>query len=183
MTFIRDLVREHQVAPDVQGYNPNDNFAAGKVAMVGAGHYAMQTFKDANFEDYDIVPWPKKEMTSTVFSGAGWGISPHAKNPDVAWELIKEFSSPITQLDKAKAGVNAPVSNEVLHGPVFLAEPKSAHLFYDVIETAQVCANPAEYGDLERIFMRHLDEVMAGSKSPEDAMAEAEDELNTVLSK
>lgn len=175
--FIKDLVRVHKVAPDVQGFNPNDSFAGGKVAMVGAGHYAMQTFIGNNFNDYDIVPWPRRRSNSTVFGTAGWGISTHTKFQDAAWDLIKEFVSPTTELDKAKAGVNEPVSNQALNSPEFLKQPKHASLFHDVIRTAKPVANPANYGDLERIFMRHLDEVMSGAKTPEAAMKEADDEL------
>ena len=140
------------MSPDVQGFNPNDSFAANKCAMVGAGHYAMQTFDQAGFKDYDIVPWPRKTTGTTVFSGAGWGISQGSQHPDLAWELIKEFSGPTTQLDKAKAGVNEPVSKTALNSPEFLSHPAHASLFFEVIPSAEPAANPVFFNDLELIL-------------------------------
>ena len=132
LQFAADLVNKYHVSPDVQGFNPNDSFAANKCAMVGAGHYAMQTFDQAGFKDYDIVPWPQKAQSQTVFGTAGWGISQATQHKDLAWELIKEFSGPTTQLDKAKAGVNEPVSKTALNSPEFLSHPAHASLFSDV---------------------------------------------------
>jgi multiple sugar transport system substrate-binding protein len=182
VTFIHDLVNKYRVAPNPVGYNENDEFAAGKVAMVGGGHYVLQTLDAAHFHDYDIVPWPKKRVSATVFGVAGWGISPTCQVPAVAWELIKEFSSPQTEIDKAKAGVNEPVSTAALNSAAFLAEPKHARLFVDVLANATFNGYaPVKYDDKERIFMQYMGLVMSGSMSPAAAMKAADSQLNAIL--
>jgi multiple sugar transport system substrate-binding protein len=83
--FIHDLVHVHGVSPDPIGLNVYDQFAAGKFAMTAAGRWPVTGWVTNGFTDFDVVPWPKKVASSTVFGCGGWGISPQSKNPELAF--------------------------------------------------------------------------------------------------
>jgi multiple sugar transport system substrate-binding protein len=182
--FLRSLVHEHTVSPDPANTDPNavfQLFAAGKIAMTGGGHWPMQFFAANNFKDFDVLPWPKNVAKSTVFGVDGWGISPKTKNPELAWELLKELVSAESQRQAAGSGVAIPARRSVAETEEFLKQPASAKLFYESLSYAQPVQAPPNYSDVERIFMRHLGTVMANEATPEDALKEAQAELSEAM--
>jgi ABC-type glycerol-3-phosphate transport system substrate-binding protein len=120
--FLRSLVYENAVSPDPANTDPNavfQLFAAGKIAMTGGGHWPMQFFASNNFKDFDVLPWPKKASKSTVFGVDGWGISPKTKNPELAWELLKDLASVESQRQAAGSGVANPARRSVAKSEEF----------------------------------------------------------------
>jgi multiple sugar transport system substrate-binding protein len=182
--FLHALVHEDGVSPDPANTDPNavfQLFAAGKIAMTGGGHWPMQFFAANNFKDFDVLPWPKKASRSTVFGVDGWGISPKTKNPELAWELLKELASAESQHQAAGSGVAIPARRSVAESEEFLKQPANAKLFYESLSYAQPVQAPKNYSDVERIFMRHLGTVMANEVTPENALKEAQSELSEAM--
>lgn len=182
--FLHSLVNQHAVSPDPANTDPNavfQLFAAGKIAMTGGGHWPMQFFASNQFKDFDVLPWPRKASGSTVFGLDGWGISTKTKNPELAWELIKEFAGADSQHQAAGEGVAIPARRSVADTKEFLAHPAHAKLFYESLRYAQPVQAPKNYSDVERIVMRHLGSVMANEVTPENAMKAAHDELSAAM--
>ena len=94
----------HQLSPDPIGLNVYDQFAAGKFAMTAAGRWPVTGWVSNGFTDFDVVLWPKKETQTTVFGEGGWGISPQSKNPELAFQAIKELISVQTVTELMKIG-------------------------------------------------------------------------------
>jgi multiple sugar transport system substrate-binding protein len=182
--FVHGLVSESRVSPDPANTDPNavfQLFATGKIAMTGGGHWPMQFFKANGFSDFDIVPWPKKATQKTVFGADGWGISAKTKQQALAWELIKELVSEETERQAAGLGVAIPARRTVAESPDFLAHPEHAHLFYQSLTYAAPVQAPINYAEVERIFMRHLGQVMANEVTPEDGLKAANEELTEAM--
>jgi multiple sugar transport system substrate-binding protein len=182
--FIHDLVHENGVSPDPANTDPNavfQLFATGKIAMTGGGHWPMQFFKANQFSDYDVVPWPKKALQKTVFGAAGFGISAKTKQKALAWELIKELASIESEHQAAGLGVAIPARRTVAESPEFLAQPEHASLFYKSLSYAAPVQAPANYGEVERILMRHLGQMMADEVKAEDALKAADQELTAAM--
>ncbi len=182
--FIYGLVQENGVSPDPANTDPNavfQLFASGKIAMTGGGHWPMQFFKANQFSDYDVVPWPKKAVQRTVFGAAGYGISSRTKQKALAWELIKELVSIESERQAAGLGVAIPARRAVAESPEFLDQPEHAALFYQSLSYAAPVQAPANYGEVERILMRHLGQVMADEVKPEDALKAADQELTSAM--
>jgi multiple sugar transport system substrate-binding protein len=182
--FIHGLIQENGVSPDPANTDPNavfQLFASGKIAMTGGGHWPMQFFKANQFSDYDVVPWPKKAVQRTVFGAAGYGISSRTKQKALAWELIKELASIESERRAAGLGVAIPARRAVAESPEFLAQPEHAALFYKSLSYAAPVQAPANYGEVERILMRHLGQVMADEVKPEDALKAADQELTSAM--
>lgn len=175
--FVRDLVTKHQVAPQPKGADPYQLFPAGKAAMTGAGHWVTGPFKAAGFEEYDVLPWPQKTTKATVFGTAGYGIHPQSKNPDLAWEYIKELAGPETQNAWVKNGAATPASTKAAQSKEFLAAPKHADLYYGAIEYALPVAAPTVFNMLEPSVMRAMDNILSG-KDPSGSLAEAHKEVS-----
>ena len=180
MTWVRDLVTEHGVAPQPKGADPYQLFPAGKVAMTGAGHWTVPMFADAGFEDYDVLPWPSNGTTSTVFGGSGFGIYPQTDNPDLAWEYIKELTNATTQAKWAEIGSATPATHSAAQSPDFTAKPEHSDLYYDAIEYAEPVAAPTVFNTLEPAFMRAMDAIMAGG-DPAEELGKAQDEVQDAL--
>lgn len=173
--FVADLVTDG-VAPAPKGADPYQLFPAGKVAMTGAGHWLVNGFKTAGFQDYDVLPWPKKTESSTVFGTSGFGISPTSENKDLAWEYIKELSGPETQAAWAKLGSGNPASKTAAASPEFLAFPPNSALFYSVLATAKPVAAPTVFNVLDPAVTRAMEEIYAGVPAAE-ALATADEEV------
>ena len=182
--FLHDLVHVHQVAPDPFSTDPNaayQQFSTGKIGMTGGGHWPMQFFMSNDFEDYDVLPWPQHGAKATVFGADGYGIYPGTDHPDLAWELMKELTSEETMMQTVDAGVAIPARRSVAEVEEFLAMPESAASFYQSLDYAQPVTAPANFNEMESIFMRHMDQIMAGEMTAEEGMTAAHEELSAAL--
>lgn len=180
MTWVRDLVTEHEVAPQPKGADPYQLFPAGKVAMTGAGHWVVGPFAEAGFSDYDVLPWPQKTEQASVYGGGGFAISQQSENKDLAWEFIKMLTDATTQAQWASSGAAVPATKEAATSPEFLEFPANASLYYDAITYSKPVAAPRVYNTLEPSFMRAMDSILSGS-DPKDALSTANKEVEDAL--
>ena len=182
--FVHGLVGEHGVSPDPANTDPNavfQLFAAGKIAMTGGGHWPMQFFKANQFNDYDVVPWPKNKVRKTVFGADGLGISARTNQKASAREMLKELAGPESEKQAAGLGVAIPARRTIAGSPEFLAQPEHASLFYQSLTYAAPVQAPVNYSDVERLLMQHLGQVMANEVTPEVALKAAHEELSAAM--
>jgi multiple sugar transport system substrate-binding protein len=184
--FIHSLVNDLKVAPSVEGTGGNAifaMFAGGKIAMTGGGHWPLGTYLANNFKTMDVLNWPRKTVGTTVFGSGGWGISKHCKNPELAWELIKDLTS--LQTDEAIAAVGAaiPARRSATQTPAFKQWPAHADLFYDSLTDAKPVPSPSNFAEVESIFMRHIEEIMSNAVTPEQGLEKAHTELSAAMAK
>jgi raffinose/stachyose/melibiose transport system substrate-binding protein len=101
-------------------------------------------------------------------SGDDWAIPADAKNPDLAWELIKTFS------DDTAAGtmislLGSPPCN--IAGQAQIDDPQVKQAF-ELIKTATIPEMDIVMSQATALFLyKHLQLAFAGQESPEDAMA------------
>ena len=187
MQFVQDLVWKHEVSFDVSGtgsgLSNNGLFTAGRLGMSGWGHWPIQSFIAAEFETFDVQYWPGNKAHTTVAGFGGWGISTQSENKELAWELIKELNSLETIRATAAAGVAVPARRSVAESAEFLKFPANSKIYYESLDDMKFVASPANFNELETIFMRHFGEMMANSKTAEEAMADAHQELQPAMDK
>ncbi|MBE2238166.1 MAG: sugar ABC transporter substrate-binding protein [Caldilineaceae bacterium] len=181
--FVHDLVHVHQVSPAVEGTDTSNLFVSGRLAMSGWGHWPIQGFLANDFKDFDVAYWPRNSAGTSVFGVGGWGIGKETPHPDLAWELIRELTSKETIQASADAGVAIPARRSVAESAQFLEFPSNSEIFYGSLDDAKPVASPANFNELETIFMRHMGEVMSGTVSPEAGMMAADEELATAMAK
>ncbi|MBA3948298.1 MAG: sugar ABC transporter substrate-binding protein [Herpetosiphonaceae bacterium] len=183
MTFVHDLVHVHKVSPAVEGTDAVNLLATGKVAMAGFGHWPIQNFIASKFLDFDVQYWPRKTTATSVYGVGGFAIGKDSKNKALAWELIKELSGTQTSQGIADAGAAIPARRSIANTPGFLKFPSNSKIYYESLNDSKPVPAPANFNEVESIFMRHWGEMMSGSVAPKDAMTAAHTELAAAMAK
>jgi multiple sugar transport system substrate-binding protein len=87
------------------------------------------------------------------------------------------LAGPQTSKGFVAIGSANPARRSIAETKAFLSTPAHANLFYGSLAYARPVQAPIKYPDVDTIVMRHLGEVMSGSKTPQDAMQAANSEL------
>jgi multiple sugar transport system substrate-binding protein len=113
VTWLRDLVTVHKVAPSLsqmaaEGAAP---FANAQAAMETSGHWNLVTLASApkvKLKEVGVAPIPvaRKGMPpTTVIYESGWSIGKNCRNPELAWEFIRYYTSAEVQRKLQKTGI------------------------------------------------------------------------------
>lgn len=181
--FVHSLLHEHGVSPSVEGTDPFSLFSSGRAAMTAGGRWPLATYQANGFTTFDIQNWPQKEAATTVFGSGGWAISRASQNVSLAWELIKELSSFETNAAVAGIGAAIPAMESATQIETFQEIPEHADLFYGSLQDAQPVPAPANFTEVQTIFMRHMTSVMSNSVTPEQGLELAHQELSEAMSR
>jgi multiple sugar transport system substrate-binding protein len=145
--------------------------------MISRGHWIVQNAKAANL-DMDIAIPPAKVNDYTVIGFGGYAVSRTSKHPELAKELIGELTSFETQKEEGEAGGGVPGRKSAAETPDFLADPPSAALYYQTLPHTLPVPSPANFQEVEKIFIRNYVAMMAGEISIADGVKRADQELN-----
>lgn len=177
LQFLHDLIHVDGVSP-IPGKDTMDNqFFAGQVAMISRGHWIVQGAKN-NGVNMDVAIPPKKESDMTVIGFGGYAISRATAQPDLAKALVLELTSEETQKEEGENGGGVPGRKSAAETPGFLAFPPSASLYYQTLPHTKAVPSPANFQEVEKIFIRHYTAMMAGEVSIADGCKQADAELN-----
>ncbi len=187
--FIHDMVYESKVAPAPGTLtNTEIQFINGEVAMFGAGRWATGGMYREGFTDYDIAPWPGNPEQTTEYGVDGFGIFRTSENVPASWEFLKYMSSAgvqeglVASVDSGSPLGNIPALRSVAD-QLSQFPPENYEIFYGSLDgNVQLVTAPPRFNELESIFIRYVDLVMANEMSVEDAMNAAQTELMSVVS-
>lgn len=105
-----------------------ETFAAGNVAMILDGTFRVTPFlKDSELGKagkIKFAPIPGVDGAAPCFSN-GWAmaIPTNSKQPDMAWEFMKFFATPETQIEHATFEGGLPILNSCYDDPAFKGYP------------------------------------------------------------
>jgi multiple sugar transport system substrate-binding protein len=177
LQFLHDLIHVDGVSP-IPGSETMDNqFIAGQVAMINRGAWIIQNAKKNNL-NMDIAIPPVKEVEATVIGFGGYAISKSAQNAELAKELVLELTSEATQLEQGERGGAVPGRKSAAESEAFLAFPPSANLYYETLPFTIPVPSPANFQEVESIFIRHYIAMMSGQETIADGVKAADAELN-----
>jgi multiple sugar transport system substrate-binding protein len=177
LQFLYDLIHVDGVSP-IPGKETMDNqFMAGQVAMISRGHWIVQSAKN-NKLNMDIAIPPSKLSDTTVIGFGGYGLSKTSKQPDLAKALILELTSEETQKEEGEKGGGVPGRKSAAETKAFLSFPPSAALYYQTLPHTKAVPSPANFQEVEKIFIRYFQAMMAGEVSIADGVKQADTELN-----
>jgi multiple sugar transport system substrate-binding protein len=177
LQFLFDLIHVDKVSP-IPGKDTMDNqFTAGQVAMISRGHWIVQNAMAAKL-DMDIAIPPTKVNDYTVIGFGGYGVSRTSKNKDISKELVGELTSFETQKEEGESGGGVPGRKSAAETPAFLAYPPSAALYYQTLPHTLPVPSPANFQEVEKIFIRNYVAMMAGEISIPDGVKRADQELS-----
>lgn len=176
LQFLHDLIHVDGVSP-IPGAEMMDNqFMAGQVAMINRGQWIVQNAK-ANNLNMDIAIPPVKEAEATVIGFGAYAIAAGTPHPDLAKALVLELTSEQTQRETGDRGGGVPGRKSAI-SEEFLAFPPSAHLYYETLPFAIAVPSPANFQEVEAIFIRHYRAMMSGEESITEGTAAADAEIN-----
>jgi multiple sugar transport system substrate-binding protein len=188
LQFIYDLIYKYKVAHLTTGYEHQDEFLAGKVAMISGSSvsYAFIQLSKPNFE-IGLGPAPSDKERVVFIAGTNVAIFKDAtvKQKEAAWRFIKWFTSREIQAKWALGTGYLPVRKSVLNLPVVKKRFKEIkgldsvwkQLGYALIE-------PREHGWL--IGRRLLSDIgvepaLRGTMKVEDALSRSAKEVDRAL--
>lgn len=170
--------------PGAAGADLNDTMATysqGKAFSMISYMFMLSIFND---DDESVVAG---KNTMTVMPGGhgltgmwSWAIPVSSPNPDAAWEFLKWVESPEVAMKRALAGgvpaQEAPYENqEFLDSYPWMPQAK------DMIASGEGLPAVTKQAQLVEIMGRHLSEVVAGAKTPQEGMDGAAEELTELL--
>jgi multiple sugar transport system substrate-binding protein len=177
LQFLYDLIHVDKVSP-IPGKDTMDNqFLAGQVAMISRGHWILENAIKAKL-DMDIADVPSKENGNTVIGFGGYAVSKTSKQPELAKELVGALTSEQTQKEEGELGGGVPGRKSAAETPGFLAFPPSAALYYQTLPHTLPVASPANFQEVEKIFMRNYVAMMSDEISIPEGVKRADRELN-----
>jgi multiple sugar transport system substrate-binding protein len=125
----------------------------------------------------DVAIPPKKVSATTVLGFGGYAINKNTKNADLAKALMLELVSLESQTEEGDGGGGVPGRKSAL-SETFLSFPPSADLYYKTLDDVKAVPSPANFQEVEKIFIRHYTAMMADEVSIADGCKQAHDELN-----
>lgn len=176
LQFLHDLIQVDKVSP-VPGKDTMDNqFMAGQVAMISRGHWILENAKKAHL-DMDVAIPPSKVNDDTVIGFGGYAISAASKHPDLDEALITELTSVETQTEEGELGGGVPGRKSAAETPGFLAFPPSARLYYQTLPHTKPVASPANFQEVEKIFIRYYQAMMSDEMTIAEGVKRCHEEL------
>jgi multiple sugar transport system substrate-binding protein len=177
LQFLHDLIHVDRVSP-IPGKETMDNqFMAGQVAMISRGHWIVQSAK-TNKVNMDVAIPPSKESDTTVIGFGGYAISRSTPQPELAKALVLELTSEETQKEEGEGGGGVPGRKSAAETEAFLSFPPSAALYYQTLPHTKAVPSPANFQEVEKIFIRYYTAMMAGEIPIADGCKQADAELN-----
>lgn len=173
LTFLRDLVTKHRVAPSLSTTAATgvDPFLTGKAAMEISGHWAMvgyQEAKDLNMEDIGVAPVPTnlpprdgKRTATTVMYEMGFAIGKNCKHPEAAWKFIKFCTGQRYQEAYNSTGIAVCARKDVSQAR---ATDERERRFLEIVPTARApWGSIVEgYAFVETTGVQAMDRILAG---------------------
>jgi len=176
LQFLHDLIHVDGVSP-VPGNDTMDNqFLAGTVAMISRGHWIIENCKKAKL-NMDVADVPSKVNNHTVIGFGGYAINKKTKDAEIAQALVTELTSVETQTEEGVGGGGVPGRASAAATPAFLAFPPSAALYYASLPNTEAVPSPANFQEVEKIFMRYYTAMMSDAMPIADGCAKAHEEL------
>jgi multiple sugar transport system substrate-binding protein len=176
LQFLHDLIHVDKVSP-IPGKNMLDNqFMAGQIAMISRGHWIVQNAIKAKL-DMDVAIPPAKANDTTVIGLTAYGIAATTKNKALAEALLTELTSPETQKEEGELGGAVPSRKSVAESPAFLKFPASAFLYDQTLPHTQSVPAPANFQEIEKIFIRYYDAMMSGDMTIAEGVKRCHEEM------
>lgn len=195
--FLADMVTKHKVAPTISQAAAAgvDLFATGKAAMKVSGHWnlvGLQASKEVEMDDVVVVELPTNlTQSATVMYEAGNAIGKKCRNPDLAWEFLKYWSSKAVQGPYNASGIAVSARRDVEEAKLAgdtgreLLSVRRTKSFQAIVPSARRPwgAQVEGYERVEDIGQRAMDSVTKNGVPVQEALSQAAKEIDLEFAK
>lgn len=186
ITFMRDLIWTHKVAPQApSSHNDILNLAAsGKLAMWGGGRWPTLTLTTAGFFDFDVQYWPTGKDYMTNYGVGAFPILNSTSHVAEAFTWVKYLTGVEAFTVITKLGQSIPARRSLAKSDaMFELPPANAAIYYESIDSrpARPVPSPAQYNVVEATMRRYLGQILANEAEPQVALEAAHTEVSQIL--
>ncbi len=184
LVFLRDLITKHGVSPTfARNDTGNAPFLARQVAMFAGTHPRVTEMIGAKFDTVDVQFVPRNRSRIAIAGVGGLGITAASKNPDLAWELLKELAGQANAEQLSRDMRSIPATRSAATNATFLSFPRNAQLFYGSAALARVLVQPPNFAQVEDIMMRHVEAYLTGNQDIDPTIDALDQELSRAMAR
>jgi len=179
-TFWKTLVEEGVMPAGMHAMSEN-HFLAGQLAFCVASSSRLGDWYGKTSFEFGVAFLPGKVRFAVPLGGATLVLFPKSKKEDAAtWDLIKWLISPENIARFSIATGYLPIRKSSLDLPImqeFLANNPLWKVPFEQLQYAHAYWHFVEMGTMDQLLAQALEAIEFGTKSPEEAMKWAANEL------
>jgi ABC-type sugar transport system permease subunit/ABC-type glycerol-3-phosphate transport system substrate-binding protein len=176
LRFLRKLLHEERVASFDASFESQLSqglFQAGRAAFYGpVGYWEVYRFQHVRDFAWDVAPLPRGVRTATAIAMTGYVVPRSAREPELAYQFIRQLAAEPFQRMLAEIGNGVPALLAAAHSESFLDPqrlPASEHVFLDVLPTARAMPAHANWRKIEDLVGADLSSVLLDPEADVDA--------------
>ena len=188
--FMYDLIHKYRISPpntftEMKEEEVRIFFQQGKVLFARNWPYAWALFQGEDSKvrgKVGIAPIPHFTASKSVSTLGGWhiGISKYSDLKAESFAFVKFVTSLVTQKKLASELGWNPGRTDVYSDPEVLEKAPHFIALKEVFENAQARPGLPYYSQVSEVLQQHINAVLAGTISPEEALIRAEKETQRV---
>lgn len=181
LQFLSDLINVDKSAPAFESGVGDNKFVAGQVAMFSAGHWPIPEIRASGLTNVGVQIMPVNKVKTTVFGIGGLAVTSASKNPELAWEFVKEMTGKEFQTELADFERSIPSWRSLATTDKYLSFPDNAAIFYGSAATAKPVASPPNFAQVEEMTMRHVGAYLNGNEDLDTTISGLDSELSRAM--
>ena len=181
-TMLKDLYDQGCISPNLLGggIGTADGHATGKYAMIIDGPWMVDIYA-GTYPDFEVnfapIPVGSDGTTSSVVGGEDVVIFGDSENADAAMAWTAFLLSEEAQKMMAEVGV-IPTRASLIGDPDL---PEYFGVFLEQLETAQARVPHPVWSDMDGAINNAFQRMLRGDQTPQEALDQAAEEINTLL--
>jgi len=180
--FLLDLQKQGLDATARAAQDPEDAFAAGKIAIYFDSRRAVPGFRKTDGLAFDVRPVPSNNKPVSVLHSDGYCVTTAAKNRSLAQAFASFAVTGPGAGVLARAGRTVPVKSSVAMGPDFLSgDPKSSKVFLEQLADVRALPHAPKWNEAESAADELLEQLFALRITVDQAIADIEQATRTKL--
>ena len=185
LEFLHSLIYEHKVSPIFARNEPGSGpFIAKQSAMFAGTHPRVPEMMQAKFDTVEVQYCPRNKAQIAICGVGGLGITQASKNPELAWELLKEMAGKANADQLAKDLRSIPAVRSAATSADFSAYPPNARIYSTgQPRIAKPLVQPPNFAQVEDITMRHIDSYLTGNQQLNPMLTALDDELSRAMAR
>lgn len=183
-TMLKDLYDQGCLSPNLLGGGiaTDAGHAEGTYAMIIDGPWMVDIYK-GNYPDFEVnfapVPTGPQGTTSSVVGGEDVVVLVDSPNQEAAMKWAAYLLTPDAQKSMASVG-QMPTLASLAGDP---AMPPYFTVFQEQLKTAQARVPHPKWSDMDNAINNAYQRMLKGDQTPQEALDQAAEEINTLLGK
>ncbi len=184
MEFLTSLVKNGSISQEVINWGQGGvekQFALGKAAMMLNGPWNIGSVKkDAPDMKWNVIKVPKDKVYASVLGGENLGICKGA-NVEAAWKLLQFMATPEESEKFCIAMGYFSPRKDVSETSEYWKNDPVLRVFMDQLQYAMPRGPHPKWPEISNAISTALQEALTGTKSPADAMKDAQKKVKKAL--